>query len=1110
MMHRTFLIAMAALCAAAFAAEEHPDWSALSGEVTIAAGVTNLAEEADMPYVNALTKITFGSATAAIRFTGETPPAIPFSGSGAIIKDSDYDWTLTVAASSNFKGNYILKGGIVTPMVVAAFGSFDDNGATLWIENGATMKFVNEMKKKNLLWKTPIHISGSGKNGKGAIWVCTYQNTGTSDIKNIILEDDAEIFADGSSCYYYHCGTLSMKGHKLTVTGSGDYYFSNATISGGGELCVPESSTAGAGRALCIRAVVNFNVVDGVRTKISAGNNVTLDYREGSTGKENMSVQQYALEVNGLVTVWHNHQFAPYPFGEYDKHGLTLAGPITVKGASSTLKLYLSAADNCHLTVSGAIGGEGNVLVSGYSRVYLANPANTFEGSLTVNGASGASLRLAAPGSAPNYAAVTSTTARIALDVKSDCSAWTPAKIVEFADAVTLKKNAFISLDASQSENAAYTLSGDDWAQVADSVRYLSSDGTGTVSVTTSSLDDRRYAFGAVDGTLRFTGTAPLLVTNLFAAGSTTAHSQEVGTLVFDGAKSVNTTNSFITLGNQHWNTTYADKPGYMVVTNSFLACTRATNYTAVTSHGGTFPGWYGVGSLTIEPDSVITSNFVLAYGDTKSRGSVFQRGGDVAFLGASHSSYKGKTGLIGNTGYGYYELSGGNLDLIGRTCIASDSGQGILAIHGGTATVRQHYIPGFHDPWLVLANSGNGHLYMKGGELSITKLNDGGHYLIVGYSTSFVATLTLDGPNAHYLNTGACIVGYQKNGTFHINLNAGLMDVANITYKGGSYTKNTTYMNFNGGTYKARHSLSVIASSLATTNLAVYTLYPGGAYIDTNGKSPTINTSIIEAKGNGIVSVPLPEGLAQKELIGSPVVTISGGGGSFAQAYADYDSKARRVTGAHVICPGYGYTEAPTATFTMKGVSLGTSTCTLGANTPGDFVKFGSGTLTLSATNDYSGVTYVKGGTLKAGIDYGISTNSPIVLMNGAKLDFDSKRGSIKSIAYGAGGGSVINASNAELPASFSMEISVEDLMANKSVPLSGAVDLTGKELKLLGDTDALATGSAIRYTAVTGTAFTGTPTLTGEALPAKWEMRVTPTAVQFVRIRGTAFILR
>ena len=538
MMHRTFLIAMAALCAVAFAAEEHPDWSALSGEVTIAAGVTNLAEEADMQYVNALTKITFGSATSAIRFTGATPPAIPFSGSGAIIKDSDYSW-----------------------------------------------------------------------------------------------------------------------------------------------------------------------ILDGL---------------QGLTGMEDTSVLQCALVVKGLVTVRHSHQSAPYPFGEYDEHGLTLAGPITVNGAASTLKLTVTNAPNCQLTVSGAIGGEGNVAVVGVSRVYLANPTNTFAGSLTVNGAVGASLRLAAPGSAPNYAAVTSTTARIALDVKSDGSAWTPAKIVEFANAVTLKSNAFISLDASKSEDAAYTLSGDDWAQVADSVRYLSSDGTGTVTVTTSSLGDRRYAFGAVDGTLRFTGTSPLLVTNLFAAGSTDVHSQEVGTLVFDGAKSVDTTNSFITLGNQRWKTSYVYKPGYMVVTNSFITGTRASSYSEATSQGGIYPGWCGVGLLTIEPDSVVSSKFMLAYGNASSRGSVFQRGGDVAMFGARISDDRGRASVIGRTGYGYYELSGGKLDFFGRPSIATDSGQGILAIHGGTATLRTHYA-GTIDPWLVLADKGNGHIYMKGGKLSIT-----------------------------------------------------------------------------------------------------------------------------------------------------------------------------------------------------------------------------------------------------------------------------------------------------------------------------------------------------------------------------------------------------
>ena len=50
-------------------------------------------------------------------------------------------------------------------------------------------------------------------------------------------------------------------------------------------------------------------------------------------------------------------------------------------------------------------------------------------------------------------------------------------------------------------------------------------------------------------------------------------------------------------------------------------------------------------------------------------------------------------------------------------------------------------------------------------------------------------------------------------------------MEMCSIGYKGGSNTKNTTYLNFNGGTYKASHNSNFIANSVAATNLAVYTL---------------------------------------------------------------------------------------------------------------------------------------------------------------------------------------------------------------------------------------------------------------------------------------------
>ena len=1120
-MNTRSLLLFASSAAVAFAAvseEVHPDWSQLSGTVTIAAGVTNLVEETDIEHVNRLSTIAFASATSAIRFTGATAYSnVTFSGSGTIIKDSDYDWTLFTAASGSFNGHWIMKGGIVTPMVNYAFGSTDgSSGAQLWIESGATLKFVNEMKyssndKKFFLYSTRIHIAGTGKDGKGAIWVLTYQDTNQNDIKNIILEGDATIFADGASCYYYHNGTLKMNGHKLTIIGTGDYYTSNCTITGGGEICVP-TSTSNTSRSLCLRGSTNFKITDGVRTKVSVGNKVTIDYREGnSNGTESLPTQEYALEVSGTVTVYHNHQFKPYPFGEYNEHGVVLAGPVTLKDSSSLLRLRVDNAPNCSIRLLGEISGPGGLEAFGVGRVILENAANSFAGRLSLIGsgsAQGASLQLLMPGCAPDFSKVVCSGGRISLVVKDDGSAWTMQKIMELANSATFNEGGFIGLDQLQSEGTDFLMPGTTWAQIPNSCTGLSPDGTGTVTVTTAGLNDgRRYSFGAFDGTLRLTGNDPIAITNLFAAGSGSGHSQEVGTVIIDGVKPMTTSNAFVTIGNQWWNTSYASKIGYMTVTNSFVMGTLATDYGSALRQGGIFPGWYGYGLLTIEPDSVVTSNFMIAYGNASSRGAVHQRGGTVAMLSAKIATYKGKTGVIGNTGYGYYELSDGTLDLIGRPCISSDSGQGILAILGGTATLKKHFEDEADDPWLVLANSGNGHLYIKGGKANMTGTR---HYFIIGYGGSYKATLTMDGPDAHLVSTAGNTMGYNNNGTLHINLNSGTLESVGFGWKNQGYTKNTTYMNFNGGTMKCRNSSSLVANSPSTTNLAVFTLYPGGAYIDTNGKEANIPTPVIEAKGMGISEVPLPAGLADKELIGSPVVLISGGDGFGAQAYADYDSKTRRVTGAHVICPGHGYTVAPTATFKMGSTTLGTSTCTLAANTPGDFVKSGTGTLTLNATNEYSGTTCVLGGTLMAGTDWAISTNSPIVLKNGGTLNLNSKLGKVKSLTYGVGGGTISNATNAEVPADFGLALSVEEMMAGGSIPLSGSVDLTGKTLTVTGDMAALDDGATRHYRVVTGTALSGMPSLVCDGLSPVWIVRVQPTALEFARLNGTSIVIR
>ena len=155
---------------------------------------------------------------------------------------------------------------------------------------------------------------------------------------------------------------------------------------------------------------------------------------------------------------------------------------------------------------------------------------------------------------------------------------------------------------------------------------------------------------------------------------------------------------------------------------------------------------------------------------------------------------------------------------------------------------------------------------------------------------------------------------------------------------------------------------------------------------VDTSGIGgyAVISTPLQQATGSGIVSVPLPDAVKNAKLTGSPEVAITGGGGTGAQAYADFDSTTRKVTGVHVICPGWDYETAPTATFKMGSVTLGTSTCAIAANKPGRLIKKGANTLRLNAVNTYTGDTVLEGGTLQATVEGAIPAKTRVVFAGG------------------------------------------------------------------------------------------------------------------------------
>lgn len=307
---------------------------------------------------------------------------------------------------------------------------------------------------------------------------------------------------------------------------------------------------------------------------------------------------------------------------------------------------------------------------------------------------------------------------------------------------------------------------------------------------------------------------------------------------------------------------------------------------------------------------------------------------------------------VVGNNlGNGVFNQSGGSVVVTANRMTIAAGGAastGVVNLSGGTFT---------NNAGVFVGENGTGYLNISG--TASVSLGTGGTAQLAGNGTSLAGAINLLG------------------GTL----------AANAVTKGPSTAGGIYRFTFNGGKLKATVNNPAFFNDLPITDAYVY---PGGGTIDNSGFAIAVTEQLKAPTGNGVsIGTIATTGAGYFD---TPIVTVTGGGGTGATAVASVDGSGN-LTGITMTNPGIGYTSAPT--FALIGGGIGntgaiTGSAAVVANTSGAMIFDGTGTTTLKAIPTYTGGSTVKAGTLELNYSNAASIGA-ISLANAAKLTLNA-----------------------------------------------------------------------------------------------------------------------
>ncbi len=608
---------------------------------------------------------------------------------------------------------------------------------------------------------------------------------------------------------------------------------------------------------------------------------------------------------------------------------------------------------------------------------------------------------------------------------------------------------------------------------------------------------------GYVGDSLEFAGSARLTpdmnhdytvtaVTFDSGAVSRTISSTTASTLTLSGSGSLvnNSANP------QTLNVPLADLGGGLTKTGNGLISLAAANLyggpTVVNAGTLSVPGSVSGGDVTVAGlagNAALTVSGSLGGGTntisvgtvTNAVGALWQTGGTIslgtgtAFLGHMPGTY----------GYGRIDsgtISMNELQLGSWGASGGNGGNALFEVNGGTVT---------DTGWLVMARGNaaqTGVLNVFSGSLSFA-----GGGLICNFGSGQTSVINILGGSVNSSSQGVGL----GNGTSILNLNGGLLSVNLVgSWAPWGYQGNNGRVSFNGGTLQAS------AGSLTFLTVNSANIYSGGATIDNNGNAITIGQALLAPAGNGIHSASVTSG--GTGYIAPPIITITNAAGDTtgigATAIAQINPLTGVVTNVIVTCPGVNYTATPI--FVVSGGGATTPAVITGGslapNTSGGLVSTGSGTLTLTNANTYTGNTTISNGTLAVATGGSIASTNIIV---GLGATFDP---SLSTFTLGSGknllGDGTVNAlvtasSSKIFPgtdgtagtlfftggltlgsgATVNFDLSTTYNGANDQINGSGTLALNGNALHIKAPSTLVSLDTTADYVLITATGITG-----------------------------------